>query len=130
MLFSPRAARHNPQTHDFAGGYEITLEKLLESIEQTKLIQGVTFSGGEPFAQAKACAKLARQIKQHGLNIVTYSGHYHDELLKMAKADDGIAELLEATDILIDGPYDESKQNLKLPFRGSDNQSIIYLAKK
>jgi len=118
---------HNPKTHDFAGGYAISTEELFQEITATKLIDGVTFSGGEPFAQAAVCAELARLVKKQGLNVLTYSGYYYYELQKMAAKDSDVAALLHATDILIDGPYDETKKASNLEFRGSSNQSIIYL---
>lgn len=120
---------HNPNTHDVAGGYEVSITKLLNSINTTKLIAGVTFSGGEPFIQAATCAKLAQLIKQseRKLNIVAYSGYYYAELLTMAKKDSTINDFLQLIDILIDGPYDVTQKNLNLPFRGSDNQNITYL---
>ena len=40
---------HNPQTHDFAGGYLADPKVLLEEIRKNPLLSGVTFSGGEPF---------------------------------------------------------------------------------
>jgi anaerobic ribonucleoside-triphosphate reductase activating protein len=44
---------HNPETWDFNGGEEITAEEILSLIRGTQLLQGVTLSGGEPFAQAE-----------------------------------------------------------------------------
>lgn len=118
---------HNPQTHNPDGGYDVTVEELLSAIIEIKLISGITLSGGEPFTQARSCAKLAQLVKQHGLNVVTYSGYYYSDLVAMAKNDIAVADLLQHTDILIDGPYDETKKDLNLPFRGSSNQNIIYL---
>lgn len=123
------AGCHNPQTHDFAGGYEVTVTELFDAINKVQLISGITLSGGEPFAQAAACAELANLVKQcnRGFNVVTYSGYYHTELLTMAINKPAIAALLNATDILIDGPYDAAKKIPNLPFRGSSNQNIITL---
>ena len=45
---------HNPQTHDFSGGTVTDTDELLEKIKSNPLLDGVTFSGGEPFAQAQA----------------------------------------------------------------------------
>jgi anaerobic ribonucleoside-triphosphate reductase activating protein len=118
---------HNPQTHDFLGGYEVSIAELWQSIVATKLIRGITFSGGEPFAQAAGCAELANLAKSRGLDVLTYSGYYYNELLLMAKDDSAIDGLLRVTDILIDGPYDITKNDPNLPFRGSKNQNIIYL---
>ena len=42
---------HNPQTHDFSGGREMTVEALLADITARPYVKAVTFSGGEPFAQ-------------------------------------------------------------------------------
>jgi anaerobic ribonucleoside-triphosphate reductase activating protein len=120
---------HNPQTHDSGGGYETTTDELLKAILKQKLISGITISGGEPFMQAAACAKLAQEVKKAGtLNIVIYSGYYHKDLIVMAKNDPDVAALLDACDILIDGPYEADKKSLNLPFRGSSNQSIIRLS--
>ena len=67
---------HNPETHDPAGGYISQPENILNAIRQNPLLQGVTFSGGEPFAQAPALAELGRRIRKLGLGIMTYTGVY------------------------------------------------------
>ena len=51
---------HNPQTHDFAGGYLADPKSLLEEIRKNPLLSGVTFSGGEPFCQPEALVDLGR----------------------------------------------------------------------
>jgi len=43
---------HNPHTHDYTGGHFVTLAAILDMIEANPLLDGVTFSGGEPFVQA------------------------------------------------------------------------------
>jgi anaerobic ribonucleoside-triphosphate reductase activating protein len=120
---------HNPDTHDFAGGYLAATRELFNAIDQGRLITGVTFSGGEPFMQAAACAGLAKLIKQKrpDLNILSYSGYYYIDLLKMAVANPDVNEFLQYIDILIEGPYEASKRDLDLAFRGSGNQNIVYL---
>lgn len=120
---------HNPDTHDFAGGYLVDVSELFSAINQGKLITGVTFSGGEPFAQAEACAGLAKLIKQKrpDLNILSYSGYYYNDLLKMVETSPGINEFLKYLDVLIEGPYEISKRDLDLAFRGSSNQNIMLL---
>ena len=117
---------HNPQTHAFDGGTLVEKEQILERIKGNPLLDGVTFSGGEPFCQAKALAALGREIRKLGLNIMTYSG-YTFEQLYARRDEDGIGELLEVTDWLVDGPYVESLRSLELQFRGSSNQRIINL---
>jgi anaerobic ribonucleoside-triphosphate reductase activating protein len=53
------AGCHNPHTHDFNGGYEADTADLIEKIKINPLLDGLTLSGGEPFAQPGACAELA-----------------------------------------------------------------------
>ncbi len=116
---------HNPQTHDREGGELVDLAEIMGRIKKTKLIRGVTFSGGEPFLQAAPLAQLARQLRALGLGLVTYSGYRFEQLLALGAADKAIRELLAASDILVDGPYMEAKRDLALPFRGSANQRLI-----
>ena len=116
---------HNPQTHDFTQGYETDTEELLEKIKANPLLDGVTFSGGEPFCQPAPLCEIAKGVKKLGLNVVCYSGYTFEELIELSKDDRDIKNLLYLTDILIDGRFVLEKRNLLLKFRGSDNQRII-----
>lgn len=116
---------HNPATHDFDGGYDCELSKILDAVDENPLLDGVTFSGGEPMCQAEAFARLALELKKRGLSIVTYTGYTYEELLIMSEAQPAVARLLELTDILVDGPFISEKRDLTLLFRGSGNQRII-----
>lgn len=123
---------HNPQTHDFKGGYDIDIDKIVDEIKKNPLLQGVTFSGGEPFCQPKAFAELGRKIKEiHGmkLDIMSYSGYTYEQLLEMAKEDSCISDMLKICDYLVDGPFVLSKRDLTLKYRGSSNQRYIDLKK-
>ncbi len=115
---------HNPQTHSFDGGKEVSTSDLFETITSNTLLDGVTFSGGEPFAQAKPLVELADLIKQNtNLNIVTYTGYTFEEIIT-SNDPDWIA-LLNSTDILIDGKFIEDLKSYELRFRGSSNQRYI-----
>ncbi len=115
----------NPQTHDFSEGYLSNTENLLREIKKDPLLAGVTFSGGEPFCQAKPLALLARQVHGLGLNVMTYSGWTFEELWQDRNKREGWQELLEETDILVDGKFVLAEKSLALKFRGSRNQRII-----
>ncbi len=112
-------------THDVNGGYISDTENLLNAIKQNPLLSGVTFSGGEPFLQAKPLAELAKQIHSIGLDVITYTGYTIEKLMRGINEDNGWKDLLEQTDILIDGPFIAEKKSLLLEFRGSSNQRII-----
>jgi anaerobic ribonucleoside-triphosphate reductase activating protein len=118
---------HNQETWDPDGGWEISEEEIIGCINRGKLLRGVTFSGGEPFAQAAEFASLAARIRAKGLDIVTYSGYTFEELLKGSEADADMRRLLELTDLLVDGPFLMEQRDIGLTFRGSLNQRLIRL---
>jgi anaerobic ribonucleoside-triphosphate reductase activating protein len=115
---------HNPQTHDFNGGTLVDTDELLEKIKSNPLLDGATFSGGEPFCQAPALAELGKQIHALGLNIVTYTG-YAFEQLYAERDKHGWGALLAVTDYLIDGPFILAQKDWVIKFRGSSNQRYI-----
>lgn len=118
---------HNPHTHDINGGHEIDTDELFAQICENPLLNGVTFSGGEPFLQPKPLAELAVKIHERGLNITTFTGYTLEQLQSMHNPD--IDALLAQTDVLIDGPFIVKKKDLTLQFRGSSNQRIIDMNK-
>lgn len=120
---------HNPQTHDFNGGYISNPENILKAIDQNPLLKGVTFSGGEPFMQAEALAELAVEIHRRNLDILTYSGFTFEEILESVDKHPDRKKLLEQTDYLIDGKFMLELKSLNLQFRGSSNQRIIDVKK-
>ena len=120
---------HNPETHDPNGGYISHPENILNAIDKNPLLQGVTFSGGEPFEQAEALAKLGKEIKKRGIHIMTYSGYTFEQILSGAEKNPGWKELLSVTDILVDGRFVLEERSLNLLFRGSKNQRLIDVPK-
>ena len=120
---------HNPQTHDFAGGTDTDCAQLLARIDANPLLDGVTFSGGEPFCQASVLAELGAQLRQRGLNIITYTGFTYEKLLEDANQENGYRALLEVTDYLVDGRFEQDKKSYELHFKGSSNQRFIDVQK-
>jgi anaerobic ribonucleoside-triphosphate reductase activating protein len=115
----------NPQTHDFNGGHFIEIDEILEMIEENPLLDGITFSGGDPMDQAAALIPLAREIKERGMNLVIFTGYTYERLMDLAHDRPDMFELLTFADILIDGPFIMAKKSLEIKFRGSTNQRII-----
>jgi len=117
---------HNPETWDFGCGTDMPVEDLVDVVRSNPLCRGVTFSGGEPFAQGEAFAKLARLLKEKGYEVASYSGYTFEELLA---GSDEQRDLLSAIDVLIDGPFLLAEKSLEVPFRGSRNQRILDVKK-
>lgn len=112
---------HNPQTHDPEGGRDADTQWVLDKAAENPLLDGITLSGGEPFAQCEAMAELARGAKEKGLNVMAYSGYTFEQLMKMPEA----LPLLRSIDVLVDGPFIKEQRSLALAFRGSANQRIL-----
>ena len=93
------------------------------------MLCGVTFSGGEPFEQAEGFTRLGEEIKKLGLNVLTYSGYTYEKILSHSIKNRAWKNLLQVTDVLIDGPFDISKKDISLKFRGSSNQRIVDVQK-
>lgn len=117
---------HNPETWEFGCGTPMEEEWLLEIVRSNPLCRGVTFSGGEPFAQAAGFTKLARLLKEKGYEVASYSGYTFEALLHGTPEQ---RELLNTIDILIDGPFIQAEKSLELAFRGSRNQRILDVPK-
>ena len=113
---------HNPETWAFGCGTDIDEEKILEIVRSNPLCRGVTFSGGEPFAQAEGFTRLAKMLKVHGYEVASYSGYTFEQLLA---GDEHQRALLATIDVLIDGPFIMAEKSLELNFRGSRNQRIL-----
>ncbi|HHY51892.1 MAG TPA: anaerobic ribonucleoside-triphosphate reductase activating protein [Clostridiales bacterium] len=118
---------HNPETHDFAGGYDCDVAVILEELEKNPLLRGITLSGGEPLCRAEELLPLVREVKRAGKDVVCYTGYTFEELMQIKKKDANLAALLELIDLLIDGRYDQSQRDLTLRFRGSRNQRVLNL---
>lgn len=115
---------HNPGTHDFNGGKFVSITKLAEDISKNPLLKGVTISGGEPFMQAKKVTSLLKKIDKR-LSVMVYTGFKYEDLLEMANEENGYLELLQNTDVLIDGKFVLALKSENAPFRGSTNQRAI-----
>ena len=114
---------HNPATHDFAGGYDCSFEKIIDAVDANPLLDGVTFSGGEPFCQPEAFYQLGVKLKERKLNLLAYTGFTYEELIAME--DESVNKLLSILDLLVDGRYVQEERDLTLLFRGSKNQRVI-----
>lgn len=118
---------HNPETHDFAGGHTEDTDELVKKFLKNPLLSGITLSGGDPMEQPEACAYLAEKAHEKHLNVWTYTGYTWEAL--MNENDEKRMRLLNATDVLVDGPFILAQRSLELKFCGSKNQRLIDVKK-
>lgn len=118
---------HNPQTHDPEGGREADVQEILTQIAGNPLASGVTFSGGEPFVQAKALVPVAEGVKKMGKHLMIYTGYLYEQLANSHEPE--VQRLLMLADVLVYGPFMMEERDLTLPYRGSANQRVIDLEK-
>jgi anaerobic ribonucleoside-triphosphate reductase activating protein len=118
---------HNPRLQPFAGGRRLAVAEIVAQVKANPLLSGITLSGGDPFTQAASCAALAEQIRALGLSVMTYTGYRWEDLLASDRPE--WRRLIEATNILVDGPFIQAQKNIGLRFRGSANQRLIDVPK-
>jgi len=115
---------------DFNYGKPFTQETMDSIIAMLRpsYIRGLTLLGGEPFEPQNQAAvvELLRQVKAQlpEKSIWAFSGYLFEKDILSGRLGD-TSEYLSYLDVLVDGPFVESKKNLSLRFRGSENQRII-----
>jgi anaerobic ribonucleoside-triphosphate reductase activating protein len=112
----------NPDTWSFQRRLVREVNQLVAEILTVDGIEGVTFTGGEPFMQARALAEVGRAVRRAGLSVFVFTGYDREEL-----ASDTACDLLSVTDVLVTGRYVESARSNELPWRGSANQTVHFL---
>lgn len=127
----------NKEAWNFNYGKPFTDKEIEDIIQYLKpgYIAGLSLLGGEPFepANQEGLLPLLREVKSTypEKNIWCYSGYLFDKdiLEHMCKKSAITRELLSYIDILVDGEFVVAQKNLKVNFRGSDNQRIIDVKK-
>ena len=140
-LFVSGCRRHckecfNPETWDFCYGQTYTQEtedRILELLKPD-YIAGLSLLGGEPMEPENqpALLKLAERVRRElpEKTIWCYSGSQLErDLLPMAETNDTTRRLLEMIDVLVDGEFVAAQKNLRIRFRGSENQRLIDMPK-
>ena len=113
---------HNPESWDFAGGVEKSVDDIFSEIEKNGF--NVTLSGGDPLYQdIDELTALAKKIKDAGLDLWVYTGFTIEEVFELKIYD----KFLQYVDVVVDGPFEIKNRDTALMFRGSSNQRILKL---
>ena len=127
----------NKETWDFHYGKPFTQKEEEAVIEYLKpdYIAGLTLIGGEPLepSNQEVLLPFVKKVKEiyPDKDVWCYTGYLFDRdvLGDMCKKSEITKELLTYIDILVDGEFVAEQKNLKINFRGSDNQRIIDVKK-
>ena len=115
-------------TWDAAGGWDEDVLGVVQWCDSQRGlgIDGITISGGEPFEQPRALARLLkaldtwRQQLEHPFDILCYSG------FTLARLKRNYAEILAQLDVLVPEPFVVERGGPQA-LRGSGNQPLIPL---
>ena len=123
----------NSVAWDFQYGQAYTQETEQEILQALApdYIRGLSLLGGEPLEPQNrgTVLSLVKKVRETypQKTIWCYTGYDFDKDLMawLAAGDPVITELLPLLDVIVDGEYKEEYRNLRLPFRGSENQRIL-----
>lgn len=114
----------NPEMLAFTQKQPTSAEELVQQALSAG-VEGVSFLGGEPFAQAEGLSYVAKEVRSRGLSVMVFTGFTLAEL--KAKEDPWVEALLSSTDLLVDGRYIEAQRTNARRWVGSENQVMHFL---
>ena len=124
----------NEETWNFNFGKPFTEIEVNEIIEACKksYISGLSILGGDPFEpenQAGLVGLISRFKNEcPDKTLWMYTGYIYEQDLKpgQQKHVEGVtSQILDAVDVLVDGPFIQAQRDLDLQFRGSRNQRLL-----
>ena len=124
-----------PETWEFDYGQPFTEQTAnrLIALLRPDYIDGLTLLGGEPFEPENQPELLAlvRRVRQNypQKTVWAFTGYTLETLLSGAghPCCEATLPLLHQIDVLVDGRFEQAQKNLRLRFRGSENQRLIDL---
>ena len=125
-----------PETWSFTYGQPFIQETVQQILELMRpdYIGGLTLLGGEPMEPENqpVLLELVKQVKAAypEKSVWCFSGYLYEDLMAGKIGDGAVTRaFLDLVDVLVDGEFMEEKKNLRLRFRGSENQRLIDLRK-
>ena len=116
-----------PGTLAVGAGTVMSVEEIIGTIDADGRIDGITCSGGEPFAQPRALAAILGGLRDTRRGVIVFSGYTLEHLWQRGASEPAVADALGLIDVLIDGAYRSERNDDGRQMRGSDNQRIHFL---
>ncbi|MGF1908483.1 anaerobic ribonucleoside-triphosphate reductase-activating protein [Vibrio kasasachensis] len=119
---------YNKATWRLDSGHTYTQQledQIIADLNDTRIKRrGLSLSGGDPLHPANVAdvLRLVKRVRKECPNkdIWLWSGYTLAELNEQQK------QIVDLTDVLIDGKFEQDKKDLNLEWRGSANQVIHY----
>ena len=118
---------HNPITWDEHGGLEFdeaAKQEIFDELEHD-YVSGITLSGGDPLfmSNREGITQLCTEIRDKfpTKTIWLYTGYRFEEVRNLP--------VMQFVDVVVDGRFIQSLKDVKLPWRGSENQRVIDVPK-
>ncbi len=115
----------NPETHAHAPRRLVEPGALAGELCAAPGLDGITLSGGEPFEQAAACARVAEIVRARGLSVMVFTGYPYGLLTTTENAE--VQRFLGAIDLLVSGPWVRARAIAPVSWRASANQEFRVL---
>ena len=113
----------NPHFHKQISGVRASGHS--RQIDLIDYISGITFSGGDPLHEANRAdvTALAKEIKERypKKDIWVYTGYEWESVCDL--------ELMDYTDVIVDGRLILAQRDVTLEWKGSQNQRVIDVKK-
>lgn len=106
----------------------ISVDEIKSMLAENQSTEGITVLGGEPFEQPEQLLSLVKTAKELNRSTIVFTGYTLKELHLENKP--YITEILNNTDVLIDGAYDKNKRSFDSPLIGSSNQNFHFLTER
>ena len=113
---------HNPQSWNFQNGTQMTLDEIMEIVREEDF--DVTLSGGDPLCSPDSLICLIDALKADNRNIWLFTGFTWETIMENPQ----LRDIVSKVDVVVDGPFIESRKDPDLLFRGSSNQRLIMTA--
>lgn len=123
---------HNPQTWDSTKGNELPenyVDKVIEKINRNGILRNLSILGGEPLCKENQdiVLNLVTKVRKTypKIKIYIWSGYNFEDLICQEK----VVDILNASDVLVDGKFVLEQRDVTLHLKGSKNQRVIDLQK-
>ena len=119
---------------DYGAPFTRDVEDEILALMEPEYISGITLLGGEPFEPQNQAVLLPflRRIRERfpTKTIWCFSGYTLEQLQGQSRARcEHTDAMLSLLDVLVDGRFILAQKNIRLRFRGSENQRLIDMNK-